>query len=133
VIYWRADHDTERTPTPTGAGDATQNTAGNRNAESDAGDPVGDALDGWGPDTEANAETARSQTRRTAAYLRDHAPERFTRSDLVDALADGSTLGGRSWWERAVQPGLRELADADLVEYRRGHHDYRWTGDVVGA
>jgi hypothetical protein len=89
-----------------------------------------DALAGWEPDTEADANTARTQTRRATAYLRDHAPNRFKRSDFVDALAAESSLGGRSWWERAVQPGLRQLADAGLIEYRSGYHDYRWIGST---
>jgi hypothetical protein len=86
---------------------------------------VDEALSGWEPDTEANAETARTQTRRAAEYLQTEGG-RHTRSDLVDALAGDSSLGERSWWERAVQPGLRRLANTGAVEYREGHHDYRW-------
>jgi DNA-binding MarR family transcriptional regulator len=93
---------------------------------------VDDVLRGWGADTETDAKTARAQTRRAVEFLRDRAPERFTKSEFQSALADGSALGKRSWWERAVQPGLRQLVDAGLVEYRAGRHDYRWVGDSAG-
>ena len=128
----RAESGRESDPTP--APTEPPGEAGERCVESDA--DLDGALAEWEPDTEADAKTARAQTRRTAEYLREHAPERFTRSDLVDALADGSALGERSWWERAVRPGLRRLAEAGLVEYRAGHHDYRWLpagSDGAGA
>jgi hypothetical protein len=92
-------------------------------------DPIGDVLREWETDTEADASTARAQTRRAAEWLRADGG-RHTKTDFVDALADGSELGDRSWWERAVQPGLRRLADHSLVEYRGGYHDYRWSGDA---
>ena len=95
----------------------------------DGDDPIGDALIEWEPSTEVRAKTARAQTRRAAQYLREHAPERFKKSEFVDALADDCTLGDRNWWERAVQPGLRRLEDAGIVEFRLGHHDYKWVGD----
>jgi hypothetical protein len=91
-----------------------------------------DALSRWEPDTETDARTARSQTRRVAEYLRTHGG-RWTRSRLVDALAGDSTLGERSWWERAVRPGLQYLAEEGLVEYRSGNHDYRWVGGDADA
>lgn len=96
--------------------------------ESDAPDPIGDALDGWNPDTQANARIARAQTRRVAEHLRSVGEYR-RKSELVDALAGESTLGDRTWWERAVRPGLGRLADRDLVEYTR-NRGWRWTGHV---
>ena len=51
------------------------------------------------------------------------------RVDVDHALADGTTLDTASWWGRAVDPGLRRLADADLVEYRAVDDTYRWVGD----
>ena len=97
-------------------------------ADGHAADQLDGALVGWEPETQVDAKTARAQTRRTAEYLREHAPERFTKSELQTALAGESTLGERSWWERAVRPGLQRLADTGLVEYRAGNHDYRWKG-----
>jgi len=87
-----------------------------------------DVLGRWEPDTQADGESARGQTRRTVEFLRDHAPDRFKAGELKDELADESSFSPRHWWERAVQPGLRYLSDCDLVEYRAGHHDYRWVG-----
>jgi len=96
--------------------------------ESDTPDRIGDALDGWEPDTQANARTARAQTRRTAEHLRSVGEYR-RKSELVDALAADSTLGRRTWWERAVRPGLGRLADRELVEYTR-NRGWRWIGHV---
>lgn len=137
VLYWRAE---------SGARDARADAVEDRTdgpaappADGHGGhapgevDVLDDALGSWEADTETNAETARAQTRRAAEYLAATGG-RLTRSALVDALAAESSLGERTWWERAVQPGLRYLAEADLVEYRAGHHDYRWVGpDTDGA
>ena len=49
--------------------------------------------------------------------------------EIVDALAGDSTLGDRSWWERAVRPGLGRLAEYDLVEYTR-NRGWRWIGHL---
>jgi len=95
--------------------------------ESDAPDPIGVALDGWLPDTEANPRTARAQTRRAAEYLRDVGEYREKRD--LEALADDSTLATATWWRRAVRPGLNHLADRGLVEYTR-NRGYRWIGHV---
>ncbi|WP_050033776.1 hypothetical protein [Halorubrum halophilum] len=40
--------------------------------------------------------------------------DRLGRADLVDALADGSTLETASWWRRAVDPGLRRLVGCQV-------------------
>ena len=94
-------------------------------------DPIGDVLIGWEPSTDANAEIARAQTRRTAEHLQDHAPERFKKSEIQNALAGDSTLNKSHWWEHAVRPGIRQLAEAEppLVEYRVEYHDYQWVAD----
>ena len=95
-------------------------------AESDV---VGDTLAGWEPDTQADAKSARAQTRRAVEFLREHAPERFKAGELKDALAGESSFSPRHWRERAVQPGLKHLADAGLVEYTK-NKGYRWVGDA---
>ena len=87
------------------------------------------ALDRWDPSTGIDPAVTRAQTRRAAEHLAATG-DRLGRTDLVDALADGSTLDTASWWGRAVDPGLRRLADADLVEYRAVDDTYRWTGEV---
>ena len=88
-----------------------------------------DALARWDPSTGIDAEVTRAQTRRAAEYLATTG-ERLGRTDLIDRLADGSTLDAATWWGRAVDPGLRRLADADLVEYRAVDDTYRWVGEV---
>ena len=74
--------------------------------------PLDDALARWDPSTGIDAEVTRAQTRRAAEYL-STAGDRLGRTDLVDALADGSTLDTASWWGRAVDPGLRRLAEVE--------------------
>ena len=86
-------------------------------------DAISNALHGWGGDLRADADNAREQTRRAAEWLRDNGGRR-AKNEFIDALADGS----ESSWIRAVRPGLHQLAERDLVEYRPGYDDYRWTG-----
>jgi hypothetical protein len=106
-----------------------------RATDADAGDAptpertaLDDALARWTPSTGIDAAVTRAQTRRAAEHLAATG-DRLGRTDLVDALADGTTLDTASWWGRAVDPGLRRLADADLVEYRAVDDTYRWTGE----
>ena len=87
------------------------------------------ALSRWDPSTGIDAEVTRAQTRRAAEYLATTG-DRLRRTDLVDALADGSTLDTATWWGRAVDPGLRRLAEEGIVEYRDADHTYRWVGEV---
>ena len=104
-----------------------------RTTDGDASTPapaaLDDALARWDPSTGIDAEVTRAQTRRAAEHLAATG-DRLARGDLVDALADGSTLDAASWWGRAVDPGLRRLADADLVEYRAVDDTYRWIAEV---
>ena len=95
--------------------------------------PPADALDTallrWDPATGIDPTVTRAQTRRAAEYLATTG-DRVGRTGLIDALADGSTLDVATWWGRAVDPGLRRLADADLVAYRAVGDTYRWVGEV---
>jgi hypothetical protein len=59
--------------------------------------------------------------RDAVAWLAAH-EGRATRSEIVAGARGEHPLGARSWWERAVQPGLRALED---VAYRPGYHDYK--------
>jgi len=136
VVYWRTD-DTDAESdregvetTPGEKGDRSPATgpdaqAGGQTAPGDTA--LDDALAGWGPDTDADARTARGQTRRAAEWLASEGGHRRA-GEFKDALAGESSLGERTWWERHVRPGLRRLADADLVEYTK-NKGYRWVGD----
>lgn len=83
-----------------------------------------DAIDAWEPPGEVDTEHARAALRDAVAWLDQHG-DRAKRTEIVDGARGDSPLGERSWWERAVQPGLREL---DGVEYRPGYHDYMVVG-----
>ena len=93
----------------------------------DAPDDVEALLAEWTPGTQANDDRARRETVRAYRWLSEQS-EPQKRSEIVAACAGDSELGERSWWERAVQPGLRHLAEKDFVEYRSGHHDYSASG-----
>ena len=103
-----------------------------RATDSDASTPAPTALDDvlarWDPATGIDAAVTRAQTRRAAEYLATTG-DRLGRTALADRLADGTTLDAASWWGRAVDPGLRRLADAGIVAYRAVDDTYRWTGE----
>ena len=86
------------------------------------------ALARWDPSTGIDPAVTRAQTRRAAEYLAATG-DQLGRTELVNALADGSTLDTATWWGRAVDPGLRYLADAQLVEYHAVSDTYRWVGE----
>ncbi|MFC7188167.1 hypothetical protein ACFQMK_15055 [Halorubrum yunnanense] len=86
------------------------------------------ALARWDPSTGIDPAVTRAQTRRAAEYLAATG-DQLGQTELVDALADGSTLNTATWWGRAVDPGLRYLADAQLVEYHAVSDTYRWVGE----
>ena len=79
------------------------------------------AIEQWQPPGEVDPAHARAALRDAVAWLAQH-EGRATRSEIVAGARGESPLGARSWWERAVQPGLRDL---DAVAYRPGYHDYR--------
>jgi hypothetical protein len=86
------------------------------------------ALARWDPSTGIDAAVTRAQTRRAAEYLAATG-DQLGRTELVDALADGSTFDTATWWGRAVDPGLRYLADAQLVKYHTVSDTHRWVGE----
>ena len=79
------------------------------------------AIAAWQPPGEVDPAHARAALRDAVAWLAQH-EGRATRSEIVAGARGESPLGARSWWERAVQPGLRAL---EGVTYRPGYHDYR--------
>ena len=76
----------------------------------------------WEPQTDANAERARAETQRVLDWLRETGG-RHSRREIVDGV--GPEEGDDYWWRAVVRPGLSELADRGVVEYRAGHHDYK--------
>lgn len=84
-------------------------------------------IDDWTPDREVDTKVAREEIRRTVGWFQQ-TDDWFTRQDFVDELARMSSLGDRSWWERAVQPALSALDDETEFVEQSGSR-YRWTGD----
>ena len=106
---------------------AVRSDGGTRTRTGDGPAPAAldDALGGWDPATGIDPEVTRAQTRRAAEYLAATG-DRLGRLDLIAALADGSTLDPSNWWGRAVDPGLRRLAEEGIVEHQPLDHTYRW-------
>ena len=91
------------------------------NAEPDTEPATLDAaIASWQPPGEVDPAHARAALRDAVAWLAQH-EGRATKREIVAGARGDHPLGARSWWERAVQPGLRALA---AVEYRPGYHDY---------
>lgn len=82
---------------------------------------LAEAIEAWEPPGEVNTKHARDALHDAVDWLDEHGGT-ATRSEIVAGARGDSPLGKRTWWERAVQPGLREL---DAIEYRPGYHDYR--------
>ena len=83
-------------------------------------------LAGWEPDTDASGDRARTETRRVVGWL-EETGGRHKRAEIVErCLPDG--LNEEYWWTAVVRPGLLELAERGLVEYRSNYPDYRWSG-----
>jgi hypothetical protein len=123
-----------------GAGSDTTDADGRADAATNGEKPAGapdvpDAaaavIDDWTPESGADVGRARDAARRAVAWLVESG-ERATRSDIIDAVGADVSYGDRTAWERAIRPALNELKDRNLVEYRAGYHDYRWTGDGGG-
>ncbi len=81
-------------------------------------------LSEWQPDEEVDDDRARGETRRAYEWLLEQHGRR-SKSEFQSALAGDSGMNPVGWWERAVLPGLQELAERGVVEYRAGHHDYK--------
>ena len=113
------DGDLER---DTGETDSAPTEVRERAVEQTTTAAEAELLASWTPESEANPERARSETLRALDWLRDH-EGRASKSDFVAGLEFDAHVD--SWWGRMVQPGLRELAEHGVVEYRPGHHDYK--------
>lgn len=115
---------------PRGQDARTQRVSAERDTEVEVEDigEIAELLKDWEPETQAKDRVAREETRRAVEWLRETGGRR-KKSEFIDELADDSPLEERGWWERAVRPGLSLFEDRGLVEYRPGHHDYKWVGD----
>ncbi len=76
----------------------------------------------WEPQTDANAARAREETQRVVGWLRETGG-RHSKAEIVETV--GPEEGTDYWWRAVVRPGLSELAERGVVEYRAGHHDYK--------
>jgi len=94
--------------------------------ERDTVDRIESALSGWEPDTDANAQASIEETARVGAWL-ETTRERHKRSEIVEACVP-SDINEEHWWTAKVRPGLQQLAELGLVEYRPNYPDYQWSG-----
>jgi len=76
----------------------------------------------WEPQTDANAARVREETQRVVEWLSETGG-RHSKAEIVESV--GPDDGKDYWWRAVVRPGLGELAERGVVEYRAGHHDYK--------
>jgi len=96
----------------------------------DPPESIEEALEGWPGHGKENRERRHEVGTRAVQWLRERdAPA--SGGDFKEALYDDLTVPAQSpdtWWRKSVRPAVQRCVDAGLVEYREGHHDYRWTG-----
>ena len=96
-----------------------------------AGETIRDVLDGWEPGRiPAERELIRGEGARALAWLREQ-DRPASAGDFREAVFDPSRVevSEATWWENYARPALKRGIDAGVVEYRAGHHDYRWIDD----
>lgn len=74
---------------------------------------IHDAIAAWVPEQEVDADQARVALQAAVDWLANQ-PKPKRKGEIV-AGAYAGPLSERSWWERAVQPGLRELDGVEMV------------------
>lgn len=91
---------------------------------------IDEAIEGWPEYGKENRERRREVGRQAVEWLRER-DEPASGGDFKDALFDRLPVADQNpstWWRKSVRPAVQRCVDAGLVEYREGHHDYRWTG-----
>lgn len=88
---------------------------------------VDDVLEGWLPGRNDEERRERRAAGRTALAwaLEQRAP--VTAKRAKDELLPEHGLDDQSadtWWRKVARPALQRAVDAELLEYRDGHHDY---------
>lgn len=76
---------------------------------------IEDLIRNWQPEKQVDTSTARDELRVAVTWLVDF-NGKAKRGDFIDGAYDGADLSEDSWWGRAVQPGLRYLAENGVVE-----------------
>lgn len=73
-------------------------------------------------------EARREAGRAALQWLREQ-DEYQSAKNFKKALHPEHSTNGESadtWWRKNARPAVQAAVDADLVDYRPGHHDYRW-------
>lgn len=95
-------------------------------------DSIEGVLEGWRPGRGGEEREQRRKAGRAALeWLRDY-DGRASGGDFKNALYKQHApddQGEDTFWRKTARPAVQRAVDADLVEYREGHHDYRWVGD----
>jgi hypothetical protein len=122
----------ERNATATGS--RPQNESADRDVEGDdVEDPVAAFMDAFRTNWSQHVDERRDVVRAALKWLRDGDVYRATRGDFEDELLPEhaiETQSTDSWWRRTVRPALQAADDVGLLEYRSGHHDYAYVGEI---
>jgi predicted transcriptional regulator len=112
-------------------GTATDSRPQSPSGDLDGGeDPIEGFIQSFYPNWNENVERRRDAVEAALKFIRDRGRP-AGRSDFETELLPGHSIPSQStdtWWKRTVRPGLNEAREAGLLEYREGHHDYRFTG-----
>jgi hypothetical protein len=93
---------------------------------------ITDVLSGWSPGRSDDERIARIIGGRAALEWLRERDDHASGSDFKRALYPDHApedQGEDTFWKKTARPAVQRAVDAGLVEYREGHHDYRWVGD----
>jgi predicted transcriptional regulator len=131
----RERRETESDTETESTGDRQNATATDSRPQSPSGDldggedPIEGFIQSFYPNWNENVERRRDAVEAALKFIRDRGRP-AGRSDFETELLPEHSIPTQStdtWWKRTVRPGLNEAREAGLLEYREGHHDYRFT------
>lgn len=121
--------DREQTGTPP---ESARNDSKATTDDRETFDTIEDVLADWRPGRTYEERKPRKEAGSAALrWLRDH-DGHASGGDFQAALLPEHDVEGQSektWWRKTVRPALQHAEEQGVVEYRPGHHDYRWVAE----
>jgi len=102
-------------------------------SDADTGDAViEDVLDGWRPGrSQEKREQQRAAGRAALAFL--HEQDIATAAEFREQVEPQYPVDDQSpatWWKNSARPALQRAREADLVAFKDGVKEWRWTADT---